>query len=173
MMSVASNAPAADVAELEAALGTALVYTDSSSSDGLTGLGITLPYGDPDFYRDLKEIFTACGLDGNYIEWLEKFVSAQGSENYYDYNDWDSSWHGWGDWYDDCGWDDDSSSMLYDDDYFGSDWYEDFDWTEDYDWYDLFSWFAGPEYGDDWYYGDDSDDAGWYDDDSYYGGWFY
>ena len=173
MMSVASNAPAADVAELEATLGTALVYTDSSSSDGLTGLGITLPYGDPDFYRDLKEIFTACGLDGNYIEWLEKFVSAQGSENYYDYNDWDSSWHGWGDWYDDCGWDDDSSSMLYDDDYFGSDWYEDFDWTEDYDWYDLFSWFAGPEYGDDWYYGDDSDDAGWYDDDSYYGGWFY
>lgn len=50
-------------------------YTDKNA--GLTGLSVTLPYGDRSFYRDQKKIYTLCGIDAEYIEWLEQFTSVK------------------------------------------------------------------------------------------------
>ena len=55
-------------------------YTDNNS--GLTGLSVTLPYGDRSFYRDQKKIYTLCGIDSEYIEWLEQFTSVTDDPDY-------------------------------------------------------------------------------------------
>lgn len=62
-------------------------YTDNNS--GLTGLSVTLPYGDRSFYRDQKKIYTLCGIDAEYIEWLEQFTSVTDDPNTYDENNHD------------------------------------------------------------------------------------
>lgn len=59
-------------------------YTDSNA--GLTGLSVTLPYGDRSFYRDQKKIYTLCGIDSEYIEWLEQFTSVTDDPNSYEGN---------------------------------------------------------------------------------------
>ena len=116
IMAVAANTATAESRALEEALASAVIYSDTTSRDSLTGLGVTLPYGDGHFYEDLRIIFSRCGIDGDYIAWLEKFVEASGTENYYDYDPWYDSWFGWDDWaerqeenysiYGDDGWDD-------------------------------------------------------------------
>lgn len=100
IMAVASNAFTTESQALEMAIASAIVYSASSSADGLTGLGVTLPYGNSRFYGDLQTIFTNCGIDGEYVSWLKKFVNATGSDSYYDYGSWDDSWGGWDDWFD-------------------------------------------------------------------------
>lgn len=59
-------------------------YTDNNS--GLTGLSVTLPYGDRSFYRDQKKIYTLCGIDSEYIEWLEQFTSVTDDPDSYEGN---------------------------------------------------------------------------------------
>lgn len=59
-------------------------YTDNNA--GLTGLSVTLPYGDRSFYRDQKKIYTLCGIDAEYIEWLEQFTSVTDDPDTYDEN---------------------------------------------------------------------------------------
>ncbi len=98
IMAVAASASASGSLDLEEALSEAIVYSETSSSEGLTGLGVTLPYGDSSFYRDLKAIFSSCGISGEYVAWLEKFVDASGSGSYYDYEEWNGSWNGWENW---------------------------------------------------------------------------
>lgn len=134
IMSVARNVPGEEAEVLTAALSHAIAYMNAyGTSANLTGLAVTLPYGDRLFYRELKEVFTDCGFDSDYVAWLEKFVGAGGSSSYYDYDDWDYEWShgGWDDYedYDDGGFD-----WLYGllggyDDYYYDD-YEDYD-----DWY--------------------------------------
>lgn len=63
-------------------------YTDNNA--GLTGLSVTLPYGDRSFYRDQKKIYTLCGIDAEYIEWLEQFTSVTDDPNSYDQNSHDA-----------------------------------------------------------------------------------
>lgn len=59
-------------------------YTDNNS--GLTGLSVTLPYGDRSFYRDQVKIYQLCGFDKEYIDWLEQFTYVTGEPNSYEDN---------------------------------------------------------------------------------------
>lgn len=99
IMAVASNTGGEGTEELETALSGAVAYMDSSSAETLTGIGVTLPYGDAYFYEELQRIFSNCALDHDYIQWLQKFVYADGSGNFYDYNEWYANWGGWSNFY--------------------------------------------------------------------------
>lgn len=196
IMAVAENIDSEESKALAAACDQALVYVKACGSDtALTGLSVTLPYGDSSFYSDLKTIFTNCGIDKEYIDWLGNFVGTSGANDYYDYGEWDDQWSGWEDYYDDYDWTD---WDYYDDEEYWNDdswgwsvwdyilswnnWYDDEDWSYDES--------NDPSYdGDDWYYGDDysydydwfgngdwSDDEYYYEDDDYwfddsYDGW--
>ena len=162
IMAVASNIDTEQSQVLKSALSNAIVYMSATAGDAdLTGISVTLPYGDQVFYGDLRTIFTNSGFDTNYIAWLEKFVTASGSGNYYDYSDWEDDWEGWDDYSDDYDWNDW--------DYFGGDDNYWDDWNiwgsfgcDDYSCYD------DDYYSDDDYYG--CYDDYYYDDDGYYYG---
>jgi hypothetical protein len=157
IMAVASNIDTAESSALRAALDNAIVYMAASEGDkDLTGISVTLPYGDAVFYADLKRIFTNCSFDAEYIAWLEKFVSAAGLGSYYDYSDWEDDWDGWDSYDDDYDWD----SWLYGgdscDDYwddwdiwgdFGCDDYSCYDYDYYDDDYDYFSYYYDDDYG--------------------------
>lgn len=79
------------VAELTKAI---CYYNCTEDNLGLTGLSVTLPYGDKEYYNDLKPIFINCGIDKDYTAWLNCFIEAD-DETYYDYEEFDDSWEGW------------------------------------------------------------------------------
>ncbi len=97
ILDVASSINSNSAKELKSAMEKAIVYYgQTSGEEGMNGIGITLPYGDAEFYDQLKDVFGKCGLDKDYIAWLEEFVNvpnanASGSEeehatnNDYDY----------------------------------------------------------------------------------------
>lgn len=60
-------------------------YNYTENNAGLTGLSVTLPYGDSSFYRDQKTIYAACGIDAQYIEWLEQFTDVTDDPTETDY----------------------------------------------------------------------------------------
>ncbi len=64
-------------------------YTDNNA--GLTGLSVTLPYGDRSFYRSQKKIYTLCGIDSEYIEWLEQFTSVTDDPTSYEENSYNNN----------------------------------------------------------------------------------
>lgn len=72
---------------LQDALNKALVYFNSTSGEeGMSGLSVTLPYGDKDFYNELVKVFSACGIDNDYLAWLEDFTNTSNADsNYNDY----------------------------------------------------------------------------------------
>ncbi|MCR4789108.1 MAG: hypothetical protein K5888_11010 [Lachnospiraceae bacterium] len=70
-------------------------FGHTADKDELTGLAISLPYGNPEYYSKQAKIYTNCGLDSEYVTWLKKFVNADGSDNYYDYDEFEESWGGW------------------------------------------------------------------------------
>ncbi len=137
-------------------------FGHTSDKNELTGLAVSLPYGDRDFYDQLVKVYSKCGFDEKYINWLEGFVSAAGSEDYYDYSSFEDSW---------CGW------QTYEQGWESCDPYEDSeDWEYDYEekiWYhyedgnvylyddetDIM--FFYDEYEDALYYYDEEDDE-WY-----------
>ncbi len=173
IMAVAQNIDSDESAALSSALSSAVLYYSATSDvTSLTGLSVTLPYGDDDFYSDLKTIFTNCGFDSTYVEWLGNFtsVSCSSSSDYYDYDDeWDD-WDGWDDYDDDYDWSDYDCDDC--DDYGWSDWDSDDYWSDSWfdDWID--SWFGDDDYWDDddsWYDDDDWDD---WDDDWDDDGWW-
>ena len=177
IMAVAQNIDSDESNALSSALAQAIVYTNCTSSDSyLTGLSVTLPYGDSDYYNDLKKVFTNLGFDSTYITWLEKFVSSSNSSSYYDYDNWSDSWSGWDDYDDDYNWDDwygmeEDYDDFWQDDYwsasgFGpsssySSGYSMNDYYDDYDYYDMYEdeddyysdhngnyyWYEGPDFG--------------------------
>ena len=137
-------------------------FGHTSDKNELTGLAVSLPYGDRDFYDQLVSVYSKCGFDKKYIDWLERFVSAKGSDDYCDYSGFEDSWCGWGTY--EQGWG--SGSMDEDSD----------DWEYDYEekiWYlyedgnvylyddesDIM--FFYDEYEDTLYYYDEEDDD-WY-----------
>ena len=105
-----------------------------SGDSYMTGLSVTLPYGDYDFYDELKDVFSKAGFDNNYISFLAKFADTDDSITSYD---WDSSGFE--------GWD------TYDDSYY--DW-NDYNW-DDYDWDSYFDSYY--DFDDDYYDGYDYD----------------
>lgn len=71
-------------------------YGHTSDKNELTGLAVSLPYGDTYFYSQLKDVYTDIGFEKEYIDWLGQFVYSDGYEDYYDYGGFESSWGGWG-----------------------------------------------------------------------------
>ena len=70
-------------------------FGHTSDKNELTGLAVSLPYGDRNFYDQLVGVYSKCGFDEKYIDWLEGFVGAEGSDDYYDYSSFEDSWCGW------------------------------------------------------------------------------
>lgn len=187
IMEVAGTIDSGKSDALRSAISQTLVYVKSTESDaGLTGIAVSLPYGDADYYNSLKKIFTNIGIDKKYVEWVGKFAGASVTTNDSDHDTWDESWTGWDDYEDDYDWENwdysDDDDGYWDDfdwddwDYDDSwnEWYDDEDWDDDYN-YQGDDWYYGDDYGydDDWYgdgYDDywDDDYYDYYDDDDYY-----
>ena len=106
IMAVAQNIQSEESKALEAALQLAVAYFACTSDEvGMTGLSVTLPYGDPDFYEELSDVFSNSGLEEDYISWLGRFVRASGVQDRYDYEDWyEDEWSGWDDLLDEFDW---------------------------------------------------------------------
>ena len=139
LMALAKTMETDEAKALSSALSYALVYCSATSGDShLTGLSVTLPYDDYEFYTELKDVFTNCGFDSGYVSFLEKFADASGETSY----DWSGSdWSGYDGYYDYGG----SNDWYYDWSGYGWDDYtsEDYGWdTYDYDddWYSPWSW---------------------------------
>ena len=82
--------------DLTSALKAAVAYYGhTSDKNELTGLAVSLPYGDPDFYDKLKSVYKDIGFDDEYIDWLSGFVSSYGYEDYFDFGNFDENWGGW------------------------------------------------------------------------------
>ena len=84
IMAVAQNIQSEESKALEAALQLAVAYFACTSDEvGMTGLSVTLPYGDPDFYEKLSDVFSNSGLEEEYVNWLGRFVRASGVQDRY------------------------------------------------------------------------------------------
>jgi hypothetical protein len=123
VLSLAANISSKASDALCAALDQTIVYYGATSGETtLSGLSVTLPYGDDAFYRELRRVFLNAGFDDDYVTWLQKFVSVKTETAFFDFGDWN-------------GWDD------YDSGYDWSDWGSlfggfrnwDEDWTGDWD----------------------------------------
>lgn len=176
IMEVAKSIDSKKADALSAAISATLTYVNSTQSDaGLTGIAVSLPYGDKDYYKNLKTIFTNIGMDETYVKWLKKFVSVEKNTESYDHDSWDDFWEGWDDYendydWNDCEYCDDEYDSYWDDDW--DDWnYEDsWNWWLDEncdDYYEDYEEEYYDSYYDDYYYDDDC-----YDDDCYDDGYY-
>ncbi len=105
IMAVAQNIESDESAALASAVANAIVYCRTSESDSyLTGLSVTLPYGDKDFCEIEQMLYKEAGFDAEYINWLGEFADAQGANDPYDWSDWDATWNGWVDFVNDYDW---------------------------------------------------------------------
>lgn len=125
IMAVAQNIESKETEALAAAVNLSICYFNCTDDEvGMTGLSVTLPYGDSEFYGYLYPVFTGVGMDADYVGWLEKFVYAEGYNDYYDYESWyEDDWEGWDDYEDDWDWID---WLFFEDD----DYWEDDSWDE-------------------------------------------
>ncbi len=135
MLSLAANIASPASGSLSAALDQAIVYYGATANETtLSGLSVTLPYGDDAFYRELRRVFLNAGFDETYVDWLRQFVSVRTDTEYYDFD----GWNGWDDYAGDYDWSDW-------DGLFGglSDWAE--GWTGDWDagFDDMLDWLFG------------------------------
>lgn len=95
LMALACTLDCEESSALELALSDAVLYSAANCQDSAcSGLAVTLPYGNPEFYASLAEIFPRCGLDQNYVSWLGRFASAPGSGSFY------GQWDSWGERWD-------------------------------------------------------------------------
>ena len=187
IMALASTMTTNESNALRAIMKKAVLYCSSTSGDAyMTGLSVTLPYGDSEFYGELCDIYQKCGFDSKYIKFLGKFSDTTDATSY----DWDSSnFSGWDstDTTDDYDWDNFDWESYFDY-YYGTDSgsyydrdtdnsYYDYDYDYDYDSYDAYddSYDSSDyyDYSDSWYdYGDvyygedffddyDADDFDW------------
>lgn len=148
MLAIAKSVENVDEAEaLISALENAIVYCSANSQDAhMTGLAVTLPYGDSSMYKDIQTIFANAGFDDEYIDFLGKFVDVSSSSSSYDWSEWYNSYDGydsWSDYYTDGGY---NSSDYGWDSWYGWDEYNssDYGWSG-YDYYDYYN--GGSDYG--------------------------
>lgn len=167
IMEVASSIDSDKSDALSSAINAALVYVRCTESDaGLTGIAVSLPYGDSEYYGSMKQIFLNIGLDSDYVDWLGKFVDSDGAAGSEDHEYWDNYWDGWDCYEDDYDWSDwDYADDSYYDDYWDDCGFDDWEYEDSWNqWYEDDDWDDDCNYcGDDWYYGDDY----WYEDDWY------
>ncbi|MBR4905979.1 MAG: hypothetical protein IKZ44_03915 [Clostridia bacterium] len=104
MLSLSANIVSTQSDALSAALKQAIAYYGATSGETtLSGLSVTLPYGDRAFYDELRRVFINAGIDETYVDWLKKFVSVETETAYYDFGNWGgwddySGGYDWGDW---------------------------------------------------------------------------
>ena len=68
IMALASTKNTNESNALASVMKSAVLYCSSTAGDSyMTGLSVTLPYGDYDFYDELKDVFSKAGFDNNYI----------------------------------------------------------------------------------------------------------
>lgn len=175
IMAVAQNIKSDESDSLSAAISSTIVYSRSTSdNEYLTGLSVTLPYGDREFYSVLKSVFSNCGFDSEYIKWLGYFVTAEGAQQFYDYyEDWGDDWEGWGQYEDDYDWEgwgfydddefwEDDDCWGWDDCYYDDDDYGYYYYDDDYEYYDDEDYeYYYEDDDDDWWYEEDDDDGWW------------
>ena len=132
IMAVAQNIESKETEALAAAVNLSICYFNCTDDEvGMTGLSVTLPYGDSEFYGYLYPVFTGVGMDADYVGWLEKFVYAEGYNDYYDYESrYEDDWEGWDDYEDDWDWID--WLFFEDDDYWEDDSWD--EWGSDQSW---------------------------------------
>ena len=132
IMAVAQNIESKETEALAAAVNLSICYFNCTDDEvGMTGLSVTLPYGDSEFYGYLYPVFTGVGMDADYVGWLEKFVYAEGYNDYYDYESWyEDDWEGWDDYEDDWNWID--WLFFEDDEYWEDDSWD--EWGSDQSW---------------------------------------
>ena len=125
IMAVAQNIESKETEALSAAVNLAVSYFNCTEDEvGMTGLSVTLPYGDAEFYDTLCPVFTGAGIDADYVNWLGKFVEAGGFNDYYDYETWyEDDWDGWDEYDDDWDWLD--WLFMDDEDYWADDSWDD------------------------------------------------
>ena len=165
MMAIASSVEGIEETEaLKSALAGAIAYCSANSGCAdLTGLAVTLPYGDSSSYRTIETVFSNVGFDDEYIDLLGEFTSVSAGAGSYDWSDWYSTYDDYGTWSD------------YYSDY--SDSYSNYDWDSWGGWGDFFAGYLGgtagsyfSDYFSDYYgyYGDyaseDSDEYSSYDE---------
>jgi len=127
LMALADTLNTEEAQALKSALGMALIYSSSTSGDAeMTGLSVTLPYDSADFYEEMKEVYTNCGFDSEYIEFLGSFVNADGESFDWGQSDW-TGWDGYEE--DDYDWSDWDQWDEYQEDDFGWDEYE-YQWED-------------------------------------------
>ncbi len=158
-------------------------YGHTSEKNELTGLAVSLPYGDSKFYKQLKKVYTDVGFDSEYIDWLKGFVSSSGNSSYYDYEDFYDNWGGWGSYehdygsnYSGGGYGQYSWDYGWDDDYNWGGWFDDDDYYDygdcyGYDYYHDSPYDYGHDeggYTDDWLYDFESGLWYWYEGDNLY-----
>ena len=86
ILEVANTMESNEATALKQAFANAVIHFGSTSGEqGMSGLGVTLPYGDAEFYDELERVFTASGIDKDYVKWLESFVGADGADDFYDF----------------------------------------------------------------------------------------
>ncbi|MBQ3791359.1 MAG: hypothetical protein II800_10520 [Lachnospiraceae bacterium] len=128
-------------------------YGHTSDKNEMTGLAVSLPYGDPFFYEQLKVVYGELGLDQEYIDWLGKFVSASDYDEYYDYDSFEDSWGGWGTYENEYGCNFSGGGSC--------------EYSYDYDTGDYYG-YDPDEYCDDWIYDCEEDIWYLYEDDTLY-----
>ncbi len=164
IMEVASSIDSEKSDALSSAINAALVYVRSTKSDaGLTGIAVSLPYGDSDYYRSMRQIFSNIGLDSDYIEWLGKFVNSSGADVSSDHEYWDDHWDGWDYYEDDYDW----NEWDYAGEYYDDSMWDDYGW-DDWDFENSWNyWYEEDDCHDDcwgdYYCGDDCHDDCWGD----------
>lgn len=83
IMTVAKSLDSKEAKALESVLkDTVLYYRGTEDVENLTGLSVTIPYGDVGFYEELRSVFLRCGMDKDYVEWLEKFAYLSTDSGY-------------------------------------------------------------------------------------------
>ncbi|MCR4762934.1 MAG: hypothetical protein K5696_05340 [Lachnospiraceae bacterium] len=130
-------------------------YGHTSDKNELTGMSVSLPYGDDEFYGKLKQVYTELDFDKEYIEWLEGFVSESDYDSFFDFSFFEDLWNGWGTYESQYGCNVSGGSCEYGYDYATGDYYG-------YGGQD-----AG-EYNDDWIYDFEEDIWYLYEDDTLY-----
>ena len=79
ILAAARNMDSKEASTLKSVLENTIVYYRAvNCSYDLSGMSVTIPYGDRDFYEELADVFGRCGLDNDYIEWLEQFTRVSG-----------------------------------------------------------------------------------------------
>jgi len=119
-------------------------YGHTSDKNELTGMSVSLPYGDSYFYEKLKTVYTDIDFDEEYINWLGQFVSTESYDDYYNYDSFEDSWNGWGEYEDEYGCNISGGNCQYGYDYDTGDYYGD----------------EEEDYSDGWIY--DSEEDIWY-----------